>query len=367
MRSDEVRDGMQIIWDAPITASDGIILRADVFRPLEDGRIPAIVSYGPYAKGMSFAESRPFAWQRLLDAHPIAMAVTSNKYQAWELPDPENWVQDGYAVVRVDARGTGRSPGFMDPWSPRETQDIYECIAWVAAQPWSNGKIGMSGISYYAMNQYQAAALRPPALKAICAWEGAGDHYRDVTYHGGIFSEFITNWYPRAAMTMQHGVGERGMRSPVTGELVAGPETLSQEELARNHSDIVQRALEHPLDDGYHGSGARIGRKLPFLCSPQQTGADRACIPVATSRPSGMLLQSRNGSKHTAIPIGPNSTAATALNSKSDSSVTSSRAKIPAGIGSPRSCSTFVMPAEKLMQRAEANGRSLVRAGPLLS
>ena len=71
----------------------------------------------------------------------------------------------------------------------------------------------MSGISYYAMNQYQVAALQPPNLCAICAWEGAGDHYRDATYHGGIFSEFMTNWYPRAALTMQHGVGSRGMRS----------------------------------------------------------------------------------------------------------------------------------------------------------
>ena len=249
---DDVKDGMRIIWDAPIATSDGNILRADIFLPVEGHAAPAILSYGPYAKGMSFAESRPFAWQKFVEAHPAAMAATSNKYQAWELPDPENWVKDGYAVVRVDARGAGRSPEFMDPWSPRETQDIYECIAWIAAQSWCDGKVGMSGISYYAINQYQVAALQPPALHAICAWEGAGDHYRDATYHGGIFSEFITNWYPRAAMTMQHGVGERGMRSAVTGELVAGPETLSPETLARNRSDIVQRALEHPLDDAYH-------------------------------------------------------------------------------------------------------------------
>ena len=265
---------MRIIWDAPITASDGIVLRADVFRPLGDGGVPAILSYGPYAKGMSFAESRPFAWQRLVEAHPDAMAATSNRYQAWELPDPENWVRDGYAIVRVDARGTGRSPGFMDPWSPRENQDIYECIAWVASQPWCIGKIGMSGISYYAMNQYQVATLQPPALHAICAWEGAGDHYREATYHGGIFSEFITNWYPRAAMTMQHGIGERGMRNSVTGELVAGPETLSPEELARNRSDIVQRALEHPLDDEYHRARSPDWRRVtvPMLTAANWGG-----------------------------------------------------------------------------------------------
>ena len=64
-------------------------------------------SYGPYAKGMSFEKSRPFARQRLIEAHPAAMAVTSNKYQGWELLDPENWVRDGYAYSRVDARGAG--------------------------------------------------------------------------------------------------------------------------------------------------------------------------------------------------------------------------------------------------------------------
>jgi uncharacterized protein len=272
--SEEVRDNMRIVWDAPIEMSDGIVLRADVFRPVGESAIPAILSYGPYAKGMSFAESRPFAWQRLIKTHPVAMAATSNKYQAWELPDPENWVKDGYAIVRVDARGTGRSPGYMDPWSPRETQDIYECLAWLAAQPWCNGKVGMSGISYYAMNQYQVAALQPPNLCAICAWEGAGDHYRDATYHGGIFSEFMTNWYPRAALTMQHGVGSRGMRSPLTGELVAGPETLLPEELMRNRSDIVKRALEHPLDDQYHRDRSPDWRKVtvPMLSAANWGG-----------------------------------------------------------------------------------------------
>jgi len=64
--SEEVRDNMRIVWDAPIEMSDGVVLRADVFRPIGESTIPAILSYGPYAKGMSFAESRPFAWQRLI-------------------------------------------------------------------------------------------------------------------------------------------------------------------------------------------------------------------------------------------------------------------------------------------------------------
>jgi predicted acyl esterase len=250
--TEEIRDGMRVQWDAPIAMDDGLVLRADVFRPVANGRYPVILSYGPYAKGMAFEDSRPYAWKRLIEQCPEILQGSSNKYQAWELPDPERWVPDGYVIVRVDSRGTGRSPGIIDPWSPRETKDFYDCIEWAAAQPWSNGKVGLTGISYYAMNQYQVAALQPPHLCCICAWEGAGDYYRDATYHGGIFSEFISNWYPRGVMTMQHGAGERGGRSRVTGELVTGPEILSEEELRANRRDIVADALAHPLADDYH-------------------------------------------------------------------------------------------------------------------
>ena len=110
----------------------------------------------------------------------------------------------------------------------------------------------MSGISYYAMNQYQVAALQPPSLHAICAWRVPEITIAMPPITAASSRSSSPTGIPRAAMTMQHGVGERGMRSAVTGELVAGPETLSPEALARNRSDIVQRALEHPLDDAYH-------------------------------------------------------------------------------------------------------------------
>jgi putative CocE/NonD family hydrolase len=171
----EVRDGMRIEWDAPITVDDGVVLRADVFGPVIDGKFPVILSCGPYGKDMAFQESRPFAWQRLLKRNPEVAEGSTTKYQNWEVSDPEKWVPEGYAIVRVDSRGTGRSPGFVDPWSPRETKDLYDCIEWAAVQDWSNGKVGLNGISYFAMNAWQVAALRPPHLAAICAWEGAAD------------------------------------------------------------------------------------------------------------------------------------------------------------------------------------------------
>jgi predicted acyl esterase len=253
----EVRDGMQIDWDAPIKMDDGVVLRADVFRPVGGGKYPVILSYGPYAKGLSFQEGYKSNWARLTKAAPEVLQGSSNKYQNWELIDPEKWVPDGYVCVRVDSRGAGRSPGHLDTWSAREARDIYECVEWAGTQPWSNGKVGISGISYYAMNQWQAGPLKPPHLAALCIWEGAADYYRDLSRHGGILCDFLGNWYERQVTSVQYGVGERGARSLVTGEPVAGPETLSEQQLKKNRADVGGEALRRPLMDDYYR--ARIG------------------------------------------------------------------------------------------------------------
>jgi predicted acyl esterase len=166
--------------------------------------------------------------------------------------DPEKWVPSGYVVMRVDSRGAGRSPGYLDPFSPRETADLYACIEWAASQPWSSGKVGLNGISYYAINQWLVASQRPPGLAAICVWEGAADWYRDMTHHGGILSTFFANWYDMQVKTVQYGLGSRGARSPVTGVNACGDEDLSPGELESNRTDLGRAILAHPLDDDYH-------------------------------------------------------------------------------------------------------------------
>ena len=248
----EVRDRMRIDWDVPIPMDDGVVLRADVYRPIREGRHPVILSYGPYAKGLAFQEAYAPQWTKMVAEHPDVAAGSTNKYQNWEVVDPEKWVPDGYAVVRVDSRGAGRSPGVIDVWSPRETRDLHDCIEWAADQAWSNAKVGLSGISYYAMNQYQVAATQPPHLAALCPWEGASDWYREVYYHGGILCTFAGNWFPRQVSSVQHGLGERARKSPVTGESVAGPETLSNEELARSRVELGVEIKRHPLMDGWY-------------------------------------------------------------------------------------------------------------------
>src|SRR6516162_8219988 len=248
----ELRDAMRIDWDAPIEMDDGVVLRADVFRPLAEGRHPVILSYGPYAKGLAFQDAYKSAWMRLTKDFPEVLQGSSNKYQNWELVDPEKWVPDGYAVVRVDSRGAGSSPGYLDVWSPREAQDLHDCIEWAGLQPWSNGKVGINGISYYAMNQWHVAPLRPPHLAALCIWEGTSDYYRELARHGGILCDFLQSWSRRQVINVQYGVGERGPRSRVTSEPVAGAQTLSEAELAKNRADVGADALQHALLDDYY-------------------------------------------------------------------------------------------------------------------
>ena len=244
--------GITIEWDVPIEMDDGLVLRADVFRPNDQNRYPVILTHGPYGKGVAFQEGYKAMWHGLETQHPDALAGSSNSYQNWETVDPEKWVPDGYVVVRVDSRGAGRSPGYLDIFSPRETQDFYQCIEWAGVQSWSNGKVGLLGISYYGINQWQVAALQPPHLVAICPWEGASDYYREFTYHGGILNIFVRQWYPIQVSSVQHGVGDRGLRNPVTGVTVAGPETLLEEELVALRANSWEEILEHPLDDDYY-------------------------------------------------------------------------------------------------------------------
>jgi predicted acyl esterase len=265
---------MHIDWNVPIVMDDGLTLRADVYRPLAEGSYPTILSYGPYAKGLAFQEGYPSAWERMLAGHPDVAAGSSNAYQNWEVVDPEKWVPHDYVCVRVDSRGCGCSPGFIDHFSPRETKDLYLAIEWAAVQPWASGRVGLSGISYYAINQWHVASLQPPHLAAMCIWEGAADWYRDMTHHGGILCTFWENWYDMQVKTVQYGLGERAPRSRVHGGRVCGPETLSEAELEANRCDLAGAIRAHPLDDDHHRARSPVWSKVevPFLSAANWGG-----------------------------------------------------------------------------------------------
>src|SRR5690242_8026695 len=107
----QVRDDMRVAFDIEIPLGDGLGARADLFLPPSAGRYPVLLSYGPYAKGLHFEDGYRSAWDIMIADKPEVLEGTSSLYQSWELVDPEKWVPDGYAVLRIDSRGAGRTPG----------------------------------------------------------------------------------------------------------------------------------------------------------------------------------------------------------------------------------------------------------------
>jgi hypothetical protein len=236
-----------------VPVNDGHGLRANIYRPAGEGRFPVLMSMGIYGKDVHFADGYKPQWEKLKTLNPgLARDGSSGRFLRWEKIDPERWVPDGYVVISIDGRGSGQSPGYLDPFSPRETQDYYDAIEWAAAQPWSTGKVGLIGISYLSIKQWQVAALNPPHLAAICPWEGGCDLYRDWSHHGGIFSnEFLTAWWPRQVLPNQHGNAATHHRDRDTGERTTGP-ALSDALLAGNRATHADDLLAHPLDDSWY-------------------------------------------------------------------------------------------------------------------
>ncbi len=244
---------MRVDKDVAIEASDGVVLRANVHRPDGPGRHPVLLAQGVYGKDVHFRDGFAPQWKRLLALHPgLCEDGSSGHYLRWETVDPERWVPHGYVVIQVDARGTGKSPGFVDPFCAREIRDLYESIEWAAVQPWSSGKVGLIGVSYYAIVQWLVAALRPPHLAAIVPWEGASDHYRDWSHHGGVPSNgFVEAWWPRQVTSVQHGSAASAYRDPDTGEPITGA-PLPEEQLRGNRAPYPETIAAHPLLDAWH-------------------------------------------------------------------------------------------------------------------
>ncbi|NME81448.1 CocE/NonD family hydrolase [Rhodococcus sp. 105337] len=207
--------GTAVDWDVPITLSDGTVLRANVFRPANaDGSpiaepTPVVLNLTPYTKLLSTLASVAMEDPSVgpvvedlgttlnlgapLDGITELAAPASQLGKAFGLN--RDLVQNGYTQVVVDVRGTGFSPGQWQILGPREQQDTVEVIDWAASQPWSNGRVGTTGVSYSAINQIQAAGLRPRALDAVFAVEPGNDLLRDIVGTGGALGiGFMPAW-----------------------------------------------------------------------------------------------------------------------------------------------------------------------------
>ncbi|WP_327365831.1 CocE/NonD family hydrolase [Streptomyces sp. NBC_01217] len=180
-------NGMLIEKDVAITLRDGVVIYANVFRPVGQDNLPTLIGWAPYGK------HSPIQWDLYTDAGVDGSRIS--RWTAFEGTDPTWWCPKGYAVVFPDIRGSWHSGGDLVVASHQEALDACDVIEWAGTRPWSNGKVGLAGVSYLAWSQWYIAAMKPPRLAAINPWEGVTDFYREFAFHGGIpDTNFLPAW-----------------------------------------------------------------------------------------------------------------------------------------------------------------------------
>ena len=213
------------------------------------------------------------AWLRIIKAAPEVLEGSSNKYQNWELFDPEKWVPDGYVLVRVDSRGAGRSPGYLEVWSPREAQG-HRALRRLGRRAAVVERQGRPARHLVLLDEPVAGGAA--ASRSTSRRSASGRARRTITASSAATAassrDFFSSWYPRQVTAVQHGVGERGAKSAVTGEPVAGPPTLSEDELEEEPRRLRRRRAAPPADRRLlqgaaaevrgHRDAAALGRQL---------------------------------------------------------------------------------------------------------
>ncbi len=180
-------DGLTIDYDVALKLRDGTPIYTDIYRSARlEGPLPTVLLWSAYGKH--------FRWPE-----PMRSIFTQNSgvsdYAPIECQDPLVWCPAGYAIVVPDPRGINHSEGDATAWSPQEGDDIHDTIEWIAEQPWSNGKVGMAGASYFGIVQWFAGVTRPPHLAALMPYDGMSDLYREIVVHGGIPNTgFVSFW-----------------------------------------------------------------------------------------------------------------------------------------------------------------------------
>lgn len=172
-------DGLRIIRDEKVVLRDGTAIYVDIYMPEDAGNRPLLGSIVGWAA---------FGKHNTSDQLPPATGLpagTISKHTGFEVPDPAYWCPAGYAIIYPDPRGSWHSEGDYYQGGV-EIEDAHDLCEWIAAQPWSNGKVAFTGVSYPGTISWQIAAQNPPHLAAIIPWEGFTDMYREFAYHGGI-------------------------------------------------------------------------------------------------------------------------------------------------------------------------------------
>ena len=186
---------MKVLRDVHIPMRDGSYLSANIYMPTESGPFPPLLSLHPARKDVVCKDGYMHIQFRFA-RQPGQITISDEA--SFEAPDPDFWVANGFVMINIDKKGFGLSPRGDHPqgfFTDEEIQNYYDAVEWAGVQPWSNGNVGLLGVSYLAINQYKVAALNPPHLKAICPWEGVSDLYKDWFYPGGVREDGFTPFF----------------------------------------------------------------------------------------------------------------------------------------------------------------------------
>ena len=239
--SEEATYGIKIEKDVDIPLRDGTKLKADVFRPDGAGTFPVIMNLGPYQKDKVWVP-------------PEDLEEKANPLMNWETVNPEWWVPKGYIAVRVDARGTGKSPGQGEPWSIRNRLTSTMQSNGLRSSPGfrSGGAFG------HLLLRDQSMVCREPSATLAQGYdflEGFADLYRDALFHGGLLNQFMTNWF--VTHLAHHLIGRAYKNNPDTFQ-----------------TNTLWKWLRNNLDNGtFRGEQAQWDKiTVPFLTAGNWSG-----------------------------------------------------------------------------------------------
>jgi uncharacterized protein len=249
--------------DVKIPLRNGSFVYADVYRPEGDDPVPVVMNCGVYGRAFvhhSISSEEDAEAHERMEEHYFLGNPDGYEFENHESINTAAWIPRGYALVRVDGPGAGNSPGTLGVWGIDEAEAYYDAIEWAGSQPWSNGNIGLWGMSYYAMNQHAVASLHPPHLKAMIAIGTDADMYEEVMYTGGILNEeFFPFWF------------KFGVLAAIGGE----PDTI----------DFLSIARANPFRDS--DPSAIFGPRSKVLMSPDLSDVTVPLWAVAaTTHPS---------------------------------------------------------------------------------
>ncbi|KAJ5767643.1 alpha/beta-hydrolase [Penicillium manginii] len=187
--------------DVAICVRDGCTLYCDIYRPVTEEKVPAIVAWSPFGKkhnGINMMKK--VRW-----GVGVPDGCLSG-LERFEGPDPAEYCPQGFAVVNVDARGAGDSEGSIVIMGSQEGEDGHDVIEALAKMSWCNGNLGLAGNSHLGIVQWFIAATQPPSLKAIAPWEACGDLYREQFVRGGAWDNGLFDLITRETIRGKHGL-----------------------------------------------------------------------------------------------------------------------------------------------------------------